>query len=188
MNVALHTRFWLKHLLHYKLHWLLSVSCNCSLEHSNCHSVPGRGPELAAEPGPPPTSLIPPGPHSPEKNLCTSSVEQDQGSPRTFTTYPSLLSELSITLGVRLCSVSASVVARKTKTGPLRCCSARPPPAPPQSARRPPWPVSRPSLILLCLGRCRLTHSAPLPPPARALPLPRTHTWWGSALVLGLRA
>lgn len=188
MNMVLHPRLWLKHLLHYKLHWLLNASCNCSLQHSYCHSVPGRDPKLTAVPDSSPTPLIPPQPYLPEKNLCTSSVEQDQGRPRTFTTYPSLLSVFSITLGVRLCSVSASVVAGKTRTGPLRCCPARPPPAPPQSARRPPWPVPRPSLILLCLDRCRLTHTAPLPPPARALSLPRTHTWWGSALVLGLRA
>lgn len=116
-------------------------------------------------------------------------MEQDQGSPLTFTTYPSLLSVLSITLGVRLGSVSVSVVAGEDQNGPFetphstaatRTPSERPP------APEPPLPRTA----------ARLTHTEPLPPGARLArpprpapsPHPRTHTWWGSAVVLGLRA
>lgn len=119
-------------------------------------------------------------------------MEQDQGSPLTFTTYPSLLSVFSITLEVRFGSASVSVVAAEDQSSPFEPAPSVATTRTPQSARRTPGPALPPEPPLP-RTTARLTHTEPLPPGAAAplpapSPHPRTHTWWGSAVVLGLRA
>lgn len=127
---------------------------------------------------------IPPRFRLPEKNLCTSSVEQDQGSPLTFTTYPSLLSVLSITLGVRLGSVSASVVAGEDQNRPFETLHSTAATRTPSERPAAPLACADPPPSLLYLGplpashtqsRSRPAHAWPAPPARAQPPSPHAH-------------
>lgn len=163
--MAFYTASWLGLLLHEHC-WLLKYP---DLPSPTSCSAPRETPKNASPLKP---NLF----HLPEKNLCTSSVEQDQGSPLTFTTYPSLLSVFSITLEVRFGSASVSVVAAQDQSSLLEPLQSIATTRTPQSARRTPGPAL-PLKPPLPRTAARLTHTEPLPPTCpRPAPIPaRTH-------------